>query len=107
MARKLSKEHIKTKAYRERHGLKLVQVLLPADYREKPEKLSKLYTLARGDRRGFVALDYRCEVFAVSRWVSIRAKEVRNKLSNPDILPSVAGARQQIAQDMAAHLARL
>ena len=65
------------------------------------------YTLARGDRRGFVALDYRCEVFAISKWVGIRTKALRSKLSDPDALPSVAEARQKIAQDMAAHLGQL
>ena len=57
--------------------------------------------------RGFVALDYACEVFSVSRWIGIRAKEVRSKLTNPDTLPGVDKARQQIAKDMAAHLGEL
>ncbi|CAA0121183.1 Uncharacterised protein [Halioglobus japonicus] len=36
------------------------------------------YILAKGDRRGFVALDHRCEVFSISKkWIGISAKEVR------------------------------
>lgn len=60
--------------------------------------------LARGDRRGFVAVDHRCEVFSVSKWVGVRVKEVRAKLGEPEHLPSVAEARAQIARDMDAHL---
>ena len=58
------------------------------------------YTLARGDRRGFVALDHACEVFAVPKWVDIKTKEVRAKFTNPTDLPSVGEARAQIAQTM-------
>lgn len=62
------------------------------------------YVLARGDRRGFVALDHRCEVFAVAKWVGIRTKEVKAKLTNQAALPSVDEAKAQIAQEMAEHL---
>ncbi len=62
------------------------------------------YALARGDRRGVVAVDHRGEVFAVSKWVGIKAKDVRAKLSDTDGLPSVDAARRKFAQDMAAHL---
>lgn len=65
------------------------------------------YTLARGDRRGFVALDHTCEVYAVAKWVGIRAKEVRAKLTDQDALPSVAEARVQIADTIAARLQAL
>lgn len=65
------------------------------------------YTLARGDRRGFVALDYACEVYAVAKWVGIKAKDVRARLTGPDSLPSVEEARVEIAGDMARHLTDL
>ncbi len=62
--------------------------------------------LARGDRRGFVAVDSSGEVYAISRWVGIRAKEVRARLGKPDGLPSVdeahviaAGQRPNVADD--------
>ncbi|MCG6867433.1 MAG: relaxase [Gammaproteobacteria bacterium] len=58
------------------------------------------YTLARGDRRGFVALDHRCEVFAVPKWVGIRTKEARSKLTDQTALPSVDEAREEIARTM-------
>lgn len=67
---------------------------------------SRGYVLARGDR-GFVALDHRGEVFAVSKWVGLRVKAVWAKLKDEKSLPSVEEARGQIAQDMAAHLGEL
>ncbi len=65
------------------------------------------YRLAKGDRRGFVALDHRCEVFAVSKWAGVKTKNVRAKLDNEDHLPSVVDTRTQIANDMAEQLTRL
>jgi len=62
------------------------------------------YVLARGDRRGFVAVDHRGEVFAVSKWVGIKTKEVRDRLTDEIALPSVSEARIQIAKDMTARL---
>lgn len=65
------------------------------------------YVLARGDRRGFVAIDHHGEPYAISRSLDIRAKEVRAKLGGPDSLPSVEEARAQMARDMESNLARL
>ncbi|PXX08222.1 hypothetical protein C8R27_14514 [Nitrosomonas ureae] len=62
------------------------------------------YVLARGDRRGFVAVDHRGEVFAVSKWVSIKTKEVRERLTDETALPSVSDARIQIAKEMKTRL---
>ena len=55
------------------------------------------FTLARG-RRGHVAVDWRGEVFAVSRWVDVRAKTVRAKLGSPDDLPTVNAVRHQFSK---------
>lgn len=65
------------------------------------------YMLARGDRRGFAAVDHRGEVFAVSKWVGIKTKEVRERLTDEQSLPSVGEARIQIAKDMSARLKTL
>ena len=51
-----------------------------------------------------MALDHTCEVFAVPKWVGVRTKEVRARLSDPAALPSVTEARRQIAQTMGTHL---
>lgn len=54
--------------------------------------------LAKGNRRGFVAVDRQGEIYAISRWVGIKAREVRAKLGSADNLPSVEQAIQQFAQ---------
>lgn len=65
------------------------------------------FLLARGDRRGFVALDHLCEVYAIPKSLGIKAKDVRAKLSDQSSLPCVEDARAQIARDMAIHLTDL
>lgn len=66
------------------------------------------YLLARGDRRGFVAIDFTCEIFSISKkWIGVSAKEVRAKLTEPNTLPSVEDAKQEIARAMAGHLSEL
>jgi hypothetical protein len=65
------------------------------------------YILARGDRRGFVAVDHKGEVFAVSKWVGIKTKEVRTRLVDEKALPLVDEARIRIAKDMTARLETL
>ena len=60
-----------------------------------------------GDWRGFVAVDYRGEVFAVSKWVGIKTKEVRTCLTDEKNLPSVEEARIRIAKDMTSRLETL
>ncbi|MGD1881205.1 MAG: relaxase/mobilization nuclease domain-containing protein [Paracoccaceae bacterium] len=54
--------------------------------------------LARGDRRGYVALDHKGEVYAIAKWTGQKAKAVKARLGNPDKLPSVKQAHQQAAQ---------
>ncbi|MEL7274768.1 MAG: relaxase [Pseudomonadota bacterium] len=56
------------------------------------------YILARGDRRGHVAVDWRGEVYAVSRWVGVKAKLVRERLGDVDGLPTVSEANSQTAE---------
>lgn len=64
------------------------------------------FYLAQGDRRGFVALDYRGEVYAISRWVGIRSKEVAARLGNPKSLPGVEETKTAIANRMGAQVRR-
>jgi len=58
------------------------------------------YVLARGDRRGYVAVDHLNEVYSVPRMVGIRTKQVRERLGEAEKLPDVDTAKQQIAADM-------
>ncbi|MBL29062.1 MAG: relaxase [Rhodospirillaceae bacterium] len=56
--------------------------------------------LAKGDRRGHVAVTHQGEVLSVARCTDKKAKEVRAKLGEPDTLPSVDQAKASMAQDM-------
>lgn len=64
--------------------------------------------LARGDRRGFVALDTKGEVFSVSRWVGVKTKDMRAKLGEPDRLPGVdevkAFTRQRMTERLKSYI---
>ncbi len=62
------------------------------------------FYLAKGDRRGFVALDINGEVFAVARWAGVKTKGVREKLGEPDRLPGVDDARARIRGRMSDQL---
>ena len=61
---------------------------------------SRGYHLARGDRRGHVAVDYRGEVYAVSRYVCIRTKEVKARLGEASEFPSVDETRTAVSARM-------
>jgi hypothetical protein len=65
------------------------------------------FVLARGDRRGFVAVDHQGEAYAVSRWVGLKAKEVAARLGDPSGLPNVEEAKAQAAQRVAQRLEAL
>lgn len=56
--------------------------------------------LAKGDRRGFVAVDYNGEVYAVARLLNCKNKEVTARLGKPEELPSVDETRKNIATRM-------
>ncbi len=58
------------------------------------------YILAQGERRGFVAVDYRGEVYAVARYTGVRTKKVREKLGALEGLPTIEKAKDQIAEQM-------
>ncbi len=63
--------------------------------------------LARGDRRGFVAVDYRGEVYAVAKWTGIKTKDVRARLKEQDALPSVDDARASMDAALSENLKKL
>lgn len=62
--------------------------------------------LARGDRRGFVAITTDGDVFALSRLIDGKAKDVAARLGDSARLPSVDDARARIATEIAPHLSR-
>lgn len=63
--------------------------------------------IARGDRRGFVALDYRGEVYAIAKWTGVKTKQVRSRLGEENSLPSVAEVKTCIAKEMLPVVGRL
>nr|GGH91887.1 hypothetical protein GCM10011355_00090 [Aquisalinus luteolus] len=56
--------------------------------------------LARGDRRGFVAVDRHGEPYAIARWVGVKTKAVREKLGDADGLPSIEEAMKLHVNEM-------
>ncbi len=58
------------------------------------------FTLARGDRRGYVAVDYKGEVYSLSRWTNLKPKQLKERLGKLDKLPSVDEAKAEIAKRM-------
>jgi len=64
----------------------------------------KGYFIAKGDRRGFVAVGLDGEVFAVPRWAGVKTKEANAKLGDPDQLEPVADVRRAVADRVAGKL---
>ncbi len=58
------------------------------------------FWLAKGDRRGFVAIDYRGEVYSLSRYAGVKTKELGSRLGDRQKLPSVDQVKGEIAQSM-------
>jgi hypothetical protein len=58
------------------------------------------YRLAKGDRRGYVAIDYRGEVYSIPKYAGVKTKEVRQRLGDPSNLSSVDDAKTAWASDM-------
>ena len=55
------------------------------------------FVLAKGDRRGFVAVDHQGEIYSVARYAGVKAKDLRARFGNLDELPLVEVAIQQFA----------
>jgi Relaxase/Mobilisation nuclease domain len=56
--------------------------------------------LAKGDRRGFVAMDYKGEVYSLSRWTKIKTKALKERLGDPELLLDIKEVSTQIAKRM-------
>lgn len=64
------------------------------------------FCLARGDKRGFVAVDADGEVYSISRWVGVKAKDVRARFGDGSDLPYVEDAIALLNGDGPSHEAR-
>jgi hypothetical protein len=60
------------------------------------------YMLARGDKRGFVAVDWHGEVYSLSRATGIKTKALKERLGSPETLPSVATTKAMMTKDLKA-----
>lgn len=56
------------------------------------------FFLARGDRRGFVAVDVEGSVYAIAKWASVKAKDVALKLGDAAALPPVDLVARELRQ---------
>ncbi len=65
------------------------------------------YGLARGDQRGYVAVDYQGEVFSLSRWAGLKRKQLKDRLGNPEALSSINTIRREMAKPMTDRLREL
>lgn len=50
------------------------------------------FILAKGDRRAFVAVDVKGEVYSISRWIGVKTKEDRVRLGECNDLPTIKEA---------------
>lgn len=62
------------------------------------------FWLARGDRRGFVAVDYCGEVYALARYTGVRTKEIEARLGDRNQLRSLDEVKAEIADGMTERL---
>ncbi|MES9994016.1 MAG: relaxase/mobilization nuclease domain-containing protein [Candidatus Thiodiazotropha sp.] len=58
------------------------------------------FYLAKGDRRGFVAIDIFGEVYALPRQLGIKKKDVERRLGNANALPSVETVKENISGEV-------
>ena len=73
-----------------------------SDNRLSFEQALKRYGLylAKGDRRGYVAIDYRGEVYSLSRWLKVKTKALKERLGPADSLPGSQEVKARISRRM-------
>ncbi|WP_436397712.1 AAA family ATPase [Roseobacter sp. S98] len=54
------------------------------------------YLLARGDRRGFVAIDRTGKIWSLSRWCGVKPKDLRQKLGPEEDLPRASDLTERL-----------
>ena len=62
------------------------------------------YFIAKGDRRGFVAVDVNGDIFSLSRLIGEKAKAVKAKLGSTDDLPYVTDVRADVRSKVTGQL---
>ena len=56
------------------------------------------FYLAKGDRRGYVVIDFTGEVYSLSRWLNVKAKALKAKLGERDDLPDLNQAQAYLKE---------
>lgn len=64
------------------------------------------FLLARGDSRGFIALDVKGGIFSLTRWLDIGTRALKARLGKPEELPSLDDAKDFLASRMTENLQR-
>lgn len=68
------------------------------------------YYLAKGDRRGVVAVDLQGEVYSVSRWTGVPTKDLNTRLAGAENLPSIAevtkATQGRLSERLRGHMAQ-
>lgn len=54
------------------------------------------FWLCRGDRRGFVALDWKRNIYSLSRWLDVRPTKIADRLGRADNFPSIDEAQAAV-----------
>lgn len=65
------------------------------------------FCLAKGDRRGFVAVDWQGKPFSLSRWCDVKSKELKQRLGDPATLPTVKQAATVFDQNLVKRMTHL
>ena len=56
------------------------------------------FYLAKGDHRGYIAVDFMGEVYSLSRWLNVKTKTLKAKLGNRDDLPDLNQAQAYLKE---------
>lgn len=64
------------------------------------------FLLARGDKRGFVALDVKGGIYSLTRWLDIGTRDLKARLGKPEELPAIEQAKLFLASRMTENLQR-
>ena len=64
------------------------------------------FLLARGDRRGYVALDHTGQVYSITRYCGVKKRHVAERLGAPEQLPALEDAQAEMARRMTGTLKR-
>lgn len=62
--------------------------------------------LARGDRRGFVAIDVKGAVYSIPKWTGLKTKQIEARLGDPAALRGVEETKAYIAEVLSGMLGR-